>query len=222
MPPMSDARQRVSEPDSAARARSGSTPRRSRRNTRRHTGTAPRPLRAARARARARRDSAGILGSRPAVRHRPADRDPARAGLPVTGADSSPNMVARAQLALGRPAPPGPVRGAGRAAHDVSGRAFDAVVCNRLFHHFLEAGDATRRARRAQAHHEGRARRLVLQPELARRLVAPAQLRAPGADDHRPRRDPAGDAARGLRGRRPPARARDPRAPACSRSSPTP
>jgi ubiquinone/menaquinone biosynthesis C-methylase UbiE len=69
-------------------------------------------------------------------------------GYRVTGADSSPNMVARAR-SLWR-------ESAQEVAFEVQDAlkttypdgAFDAVVCNRLFHHFLEA--STRRAALAE------------------------------------------------------------------------
>jgi SAM-dependent methyltransferase len=61
-------------------------------------------------------------------------------GYRVTGADSSPAMVTRAQELWSGPAPQ--VRFEVRDALHTgyADGAFDAVVCNRLFHHFLEPG----------------------------------------------------------------------------------
>lgn len=61
-------------------------------------------------------------------------------GYRVTGADSSPAMVARAQGLWSTTAPQ--VRFEVRDALNTTyaDGAFDGVVCNRLFHHFLEPG----------------------------------------------------------------------------------
>jgi SAM-dependent methyltransferase len=67
-------------------------------------------------------------------------------GYRVTGADTSPAMVSRAAaLHAGEPVA-FEVRDALKTGYE-DGR-FDAVVCNRLFHHFLE--EATRRAALAE------------------------------------------------------------------------
>jgi SAM-dependent methyltransferase len=69
-------------------------------------------------------------------------------GYRVTGADSSPAMVerARAEWSGATPDVPFEVQDVLRTTYP-EGR-FDAVVCNRLFHHFVEA--ATRRAALAE------------------------------------------------------------------------
>jgi SAM-dependent methyltransferase len=69
-------------------------------------------------------------------------------GYRVTGADSSPNMVGRARSLWAAPAPQVPFEVQDALKTSYADGAFDSAVCNRLFHHFLEA--ATRRAALAE------------------------------------------------------------------------
>ena len=198
--------------------RSASTPQRSRRNTRRRTRTSTATAASgARSSARSTRFPTAIVGPRPAVRDRAPHRHPARARLSRHRRRQLAAMVAARASSLWAAAPLRRSRSRSRTRSKTSYRRPARSTPSSATGSSTTSSRRRRAARRSRSSSASRKGAIVVSffnlnslGAWSRRIRYALQ----GQEDHRPRRDPAGDAARGLRSRRPPARARDPRAPA--------